>query len=172
MPENVLVACIGNIFLGDDGFGFEVARALAARSLPPGVEVVDYGIRGLDMAYALLRPWRAAIIVDALAQTGAPQSLPPGTLRLLRPADVQAPAAQCPDGAKAVTPARVLATARSLAEVGAEIYILACQPELHPNHPEHRVGLSPAVAEAIPAAAGIILDLAGRLTAAGQVCAA
>ena len=169
MPENVLVACIGNIFLGDDGFGFEVAQALAAHSLPPGIEVVDYGIRGLDLAYALLRPWRAVIIVDALAQ---PESLPPGALRLLRPADVQSSAVPCAEGAKAVNPARVLATARSLAEVGEEIYILACQPEMTWGQPKHRIGLSPAVAQAVPSAVSIILDLAPRLTGAGQVCAA
>ena len=50
----ILVAGIGNIFLGDDAFGVEVVKRLAAKSLPPGVEVVDFGIRGLDLTYALL----------------------------------------------------------------------------------------------------------------------
>jgi len=66
----ILVACIGNIFLGDDAFGVEVAREIAGHHLPEEVAVVDYGIRGLDLAYALLLPWRAIVIVDAIARGG------------------------------------------------------------------------------------------------------
>ncbi len=53
----ILIACIGNIFLGDDGFGCEVARQLAERPLPAGVTLKDFGIRGLDLTYALLDPY-------------------------------------------------------------------------------------------------------------------
>lgn len=155
----VLVACIGNMFLGDDGFGFEVAQALAGCSLPPGVKVVDYGIRGLDLAYALLRPWTAVIIVDAIARGGAP-----GTLYLLQPSDVETP----PPGAgldpHAMDPVRVLATARSLAEVGAAIYIVGCEPQDFGDDAEGRMGLSPSVAAAIPEAAKMVLELAEKLT--------
>ena len=45
----ILIACIGNIFLGDDGFGTEVARRLAQRDLPSDVILRDFGIRGLDL---------------------------------------------------------------------------------------------------------------------------
>jgi hydrogenase maturation protease len=62
----ILVAGVGNIFLGDDAFGVEVARRLARRELPDAVRVVDFGIRGLDLTYALLDGYEAVILVDAL----------------------------------------------------------------------------------------------------------
>jgi|SRR3954463_11307394 hydrogenase maturation protease len=68
----VLVAGIGNVFATDDGFGPEVARQLAARPQPEGVRVVDYGIRGLHLAYDLLDPWDVLVLVDALPDRGAP----------------------------------------------------------------------------------------------------
>ena len=71
----ILVACIGNIFLGDDGFGTEVARRLAARTLPPEVSVKDFGIRGLDLTYALLEPYELTILVDACPRGGEPGSV-------------------------------------------------------------------------------------------------
>src|ERR1700761_7263866 len=76
----LLVAGIGNIFLGDDGFGSEVARRLLGRQLPADVRVEDFGIRGYDVAYALMDPYEAVILVDA-----APRGQPPGTLSLVEP---------------------------------------------------------------------------------------
>ncbi|MTE16697.1 hydrogenase maturation protease [Nocardia aurantiaca] len=67
----VLVAGIGNIFLGDDGFGSEVVRRMSA-STEPGVRVTDYGIGGMDLAYDLLDGWDALVLVDALPDRGAP----------------------------------------------------------------------------------------------------
>jgi hydrogenase maturation protease len=78
MTRRVLVAGIGNLFLGDDGFGPEVARLLVRSSLPEGVRVVDYGIRGLHLAYDLLDGYDALVIVDALPGDGTP-----GELRVL-----------------------------------------------------------------------------------------
>jgi hydrogenase maturation protease len=72
---HTLVACIGNMFLGDDGFGCEVARVFAKMSPPVGVKVVDYGIRGLDLAYALLEPYRTVILVDAIARGNSPRTV-------------------------------------------------------------------------------------------------
>src|SRR5881227_271903 len=76
----VLVAGVGNIFLGDDAFGVEVAQRLLRRGLPDAVRVVDFGIRGLDLTYALLDGYEAVILVDA-----APRGGPPGTLYVLEP---------------------------------------------------------------------------------------
>ena len=76
----ILIAGIGNIFLGDDGFGVEVAQRLLRRQLPDGVRVVDFGIRGYDLAYALLDGYDAAILVDAAARGGEP-----GTLYVIEP---------------------------------------------------------------------------------------
>ncbi len=76
----VLVAGIGNIFLGDDGFGVEVAQQLAARPQPDGVRVTDFGIRGFDLAFALLDEPEATILIDAM-----PRGEAPGTVYVLEP---------------------------------------------------------------------------------------
>ena len=68
--HRVLVAGIGNVFRTDDGFGCEVVRRLGADPWPDGVQVIDYGIRGLHLAYDLLDPWDALVIVDALPDRG------------------------------------------------------------------------------------------------------
>ena len=69
----MLIAGIGNIFLGDDGFGPEVVRHLAAGSpLPEGVRLVDYGIRGMHLAYDLLDGYSALVLIDALPGSGEP----------------------------------------------------------------------------------------------------
>ncbi len=70
--SRTLVAGIGNIFFGDDGFGSEVARALGSRPLPDGVRVVDYGIRGTHLAYDLLDGWDALVLVDTIPAQGCP----------------------------------------------------------------------------------------------------
>ena len=94
-PGKILVAGIGNIFLGDDAFGVEVAQRLLRRPQPDGVRVVDFGIRGLDLTYALLDGWDVAILVDA-----APRGEPPGTLSVIepepRPSPTPAPTASRP----------------------------------------------------------------------------
>jgi hydrogenase maturation protease len=94
----ILVGGIGNIFFGDDGFGVEVVRQLAERRLPEGVRVVDFGIRGLDLAYAL-PDYDAAILVDVTARGGRP-----GTLYVIEPS-VHGSDAIDPHG---MTPDRVL----------------------------------------------------------------
>jgi hydrogenase maturation protease len=71
----VLIAGIGNIFHGDDAFGVEVAARLARRSLPAEARVVDFGIRGFDLAYALLDGYDVTILVDTTARGGAPGTL-------------------------------------------------------------------------------------------------
>jgi hydrogenase maturation protease len=117
----VLVAGIGNLFLGDDGFGCHVARRLLDEPMPDGVDVVDYGIRGFDLAYALASGYEAALLVDA-----APLGEPPGTLALLEPpADEEGEAEIDTHG---MDPVRVLRLARELGGVPARTLVLACQP--------------------------------------------
>src|SRR5271154_5959599 len=91
--SRILIACIGNIFLGDDGFGTEVARRLACRALPPEVTLRDFGIRGLDLTYALLDPYELVILADACPRGGEP-----GTLYLVEPDPVES---NTPDGVPA-----------------------------------------------------------------------
>jgi hydrogenase maturation protease len=114
--SGTLIAGIGNIFLGDDGFGCAVARELAQMDLPAHVKAVDYGIRGLDLAYALLEPYERVILVDAISRGDTP-----GTVYLLQPVDPEAtqPVALDPHS---MDPVRLLAMARSLGEIVAEIF--------------------------------------------------
>lgn len=165
----ILVGCIGNIFLGDDGFGVEAARALAAAGLPPEVKLVDYGIRGLDVAYALLQPWRAVILVDAIAHGGAP-----GSLYLLEAKnDPDADRARPEDfNPHAMSPAQVLALARSLGTVTAPLYIVGCEPQDFGSELEGRMGLSAAVAAAVPESVRMVLHLIEQLMGAGKLAGA
>ena len=157
----ILIACIGNIFLGDDAFGVEVARELAGHELPEEVAVVDYGIRGLDLAYALLEPWRAVVIVDAIAREGAP-----GDLYLLEiEPDAGTEAVFDPH---AMDPFRVFALARSLGEISAPISVVGCEPALFGDEFEGRMGLSQPVAAAVPEAAEMVEQLVRRLLPEGM----
>jgi hydrogenase maturation protease len=76
----ILIAGVGNIFLGDDAFGVEVVRRMARRTLPAAVRVIDFGIKGIDLAYALLEGCDGAILVDAVSRGGEP-----GMLYVLEP---------------------------------------------------------------------------------------
>jgi hydrogenase maturation protease len=156
MSERILIACIGNIFLGDDGFGVEVARELSAMQLSSDVKLVDFGIRGLDLAYALLHPWQAVVMVDAVKRGG-----PPGTLYLMQPSNT-APVLPCVDP-HAVDPMRVLSTAKSIGQVNAELYILGCEPGDFGDEYEGRMGLSLQVQAAVPEAASMVREMVSRL---------
>jgi hydrogenase maturation protease len=121
MKGTVLVAGIGNIFLSDDGFGPEVARRLTQRSLPAGVKVVDYGIRGMHLAYDLLEGYDGLVIVDALPRQGTPGDV---VVLQVGPEDLG-------DGdfdAHGMEPVSVLA---SLGALGGELpptYVVGCEP--------------------------------------------
>jgi hydrogenase maturation protease len=117
----VLVAGIGNIFMGDDGFGVEVARRLAGRELPGGVEVADFGIRGMDLVYALGNGWEGVILVDAMRRGEEP-----GTLIVLDPEVPAAPVA--PLDGHTMDPLAVLAAARSLGTVPRRVLVVGCEP--------------------------------------------
>jgi hydrogenase maturation protease len=119
----VLIAGIGNIFLADDGFGVEVARRLAERELPPGVRVGDFGIRGLDLVYALGEGYDGAIFVDAV-----PRGEPPGTLFVIEP-DLL-PSGEATLDAHGMDPVKVLALAREIGEVPERLLILGCEPQV------------------------------------------
>ncbi len=115
----ILVAGIGNVFLADDGFGVAVADRLARQELPPGVDVVDYGIRGMDLAYAL-SGYDVVILVDAVPRGGAP-----GTLYVIE-ADLDT-GGVVPE-AHAMDPAKVIALARELGPLPARVIVVGCEP--------------------------------------------
>ncbi|AXC10337.1 Hydrogenase maturation protease [Acidisarcina polymorpha] len=170
MKRSILVAGVGNVFLGDDAFGVETVRALAKRKLPEGVTVVDFGIRGLDFAYALLDPWDAVILVDALQRGG-----PAGTLYLLEPDLIDAkksPQVGVEMNPHGMDPLRVLQLAFSMGEVTARIYIVGCEPYDFGDELEGRMGLSQIVESTIDGAAAMVDDLIVRITEAVEVCPA
>ena len=153
MPR-ILVAGIGNIFLGDDGFGSEVARRLARLPMPDGVRVVDYGIRGMHLAYDLLDGYDALILVDAL-----PGSRTPGDLTVLEvgPDDVGEAALD----AHGMDPVAVLA---SLGALGGELprtFVVGCQP----FGVGDGMGLTPAVSQSVDAAVTLVTRLVDDLLA-------
>lgn len=155
--ERVLVACIGNIFLGDDGFGPAVARELMRRPVSPEIVVIDYGIRGLDLAYALSDPWRAVIFVDAVARGGAP-----GTIYQLECAE-DGPEEPVRLDPHVMDPMHLMAMARTLCEVTARMYVVGCEP-VDLGGEGGRMGLSKPVRAAVPPAARTVLDLAASLS--------
>jgi hydrogenase maturation protease len=164
MNRRVLVAGIGNVFLGDDGFGVEVVQRLAEREMPGGVEVVDFGIRGMDLAYALQADYDAVIFVDA-----APRGEPPGTISVLEP---ELDPDELVLDTHGMDPVRVLALARTLGDVPDHVYVVACEPELvvHGEHDEDLVGelsetVNAAVGEAVQVVVSLVADVSGRLEA-------
>jgi hydrogenase maturation protease len=118
--QRILVAGIGNVFLGDDGFGVAVAARLARSEHPEGVVVNDFGIRGMDLAFSL-RDYDVAILVDAV-----PRGEPPGTLYLIEPELEDL--APVPD-AHGMDPMKVLALARELGDPLPRILLIGCEPQ-------------------------------------------
>jgi hydrogenase maturation protease len=156
-PGRVLVAGIGNIFLNDDGFGVETLRSLTAGELPDHVEAVDFGVRGVHLAYQVLEGYHTLILVDAAARGG-----PPGTVYLIEPeAGPVESAADEPllDGHR-MGPDAVLALLGTLAagtgtEPPARILVVGCEPASL----DEGIGLSPAVAAAVGEAAALVRRL-------------
>jgi hydrogenase maturation protease len=161
MNPTILVAGVGNIFLGDDAFGVEVALSLTRRRLPDSVSVKDFGIRGFDLAYALLDPWEAVIIIDAL-----PRGEAPGTIYTVKPnlAGIGNPAS--PDMAMnphGMDPVRVLHLAASMGTISAQVLIVGCEPQDFGDELEGRMGLSSPVQAAIEEASNMVDELVGRI---------
>lgn len=156
MSGRILVAGIGNIFLGDDAFGVEVAGLLAKRTLPHHVCLADYGIRGLDLVYALLDPWDAVVLIDAM-----PRGEPPGTLFVIEPdaADLVAPAdANLAIDGHQMDPVRVLRLATALGGQLKRVLIVGCEPGPLGGE-EMQSGLCLSVAAAVPRAAELVESL-------------
>ncbi|MFE5587023.1 hydrogenase maturation protease [Kitasatospora sp. NPDC056531] len=154
----VLVAGVGNIFLGDDGFGVETVRRLSTHPLPDGVEVVDVGVRGVDLAYRLLDGYRTAVLVDATCRGGAP-----GTVYLIEAAagPLEVPVL---DGHR-MGPDAVLALLATLAagtggEAPGRVLVVGCEPASL----EEGIGLSEPVAAAVEAAVQVVLRVVDEAT--------
>jgi hydrogenase maturation protease len=158
----VLVAGIGNVFLGDDGFGVEVAARLAGRRLPEGVHVADFGIRGMDLAYALQDGYDAAIFVDAV-----PRGEAPGTLFVIEP-DLDTGTA-VPE-AHGMDPVKVLALARELGGPPERVLVVGCEPKTRMSGDDDEIvmELSEPVRAALDEAVRLVESLVAELITAGE----
>lgn len=158
MKGKLLVAGVGNIFLGDDAFGVEVAKRLAGRPLPGNVGVADFGIRSYDLAYALMDDWELAILVDALPRGGKP-----GTLYTLEPEVPLASATALSPDPHTMNPAAVLQLVSALGGRLSRILVVGCEPATVEPDPEGKIGLSPPVAAAVDEAVSMIEELISRV---------
>lgn len=156
MSKGILVAGIGNIFQNDDGFGPEVARRLlTGPPMPEGVKVVDYGIRGVHLAYELLDGYDAAILVDATNQGDEP-----GTIYVIEPDvdSIESETGLAEAGivdAHGMDPASVLALLRSLGGRVERLLVVGCEPV----DVDEGMGLSEPVAGAVAEACRVVRDL-------------
>ena len=151
-----LVAGIGNVFLGDDGFGVEVVRRLSERAAQHNVSIVDFGIRGIDLTYTLLDGgYDRVILVDA-----TPRGRAAGTLYVIEPdlpprEDGQPRALE----AHSLAPAEVLSMVLTMGGKLPVIRVVGCEPAQIPDDDDVDVGLSPPVAAAVAPAVALIEEL-------------
>jgi hydrogenase maturation protease len=156
----ILIAGIGNIFLGDDAFGVEVVRRLATRVLPKNVKVVDFGIRGYDLAYALLDGYDTTILVDA-----CPRGESAGTLYVIEP-DVSEPGSpedqQSAVEAHSMNPLNVLRLATSMGGPLKQVLLVGCEPgTLGPE--EGQMDLSEPVEAVLDEAVKLVESLIAKI---------
>jgi hydrogenase maturation protease len=159
-PPKILIAGIGNIFLGDDGFGCVVAERLSRRPLPDVVRVIDFGIRGFDLAYALMDGYCATILIDAVPRGGAPGSLyviEPDLNELNEP-DAQAMMVE----GHTMNPARALGLAQSMNGELNRVLLVGCEPATF-GPEEGRMGLSETVEAAVQGAVEMVESLVSEI---------
>jgi len=175
---SILVAGIGNVFLGDDGFGVEVVRRLHERRndvWPPEVRVIDYGIRGIDLYYALLDGVDLAILVDATHRDG-----PAGTLYVIEPSVTRMGEGFKGDASPVLLsphdldPAKVLQAVQAMGGEVGHIVLIGCEPESlgTEDGQEGRMGLSEPVAAAVNEAVETIETMIESMQAQTTVASA
>ena len=153
----ILIAGIGNIFLGDDAFGCEVVKELQQRSWPENVRVEDFGIRGFDLAYAVLDGYDITIFVDAIARGESP-----GTLYTIEPEvnDLEALGAGVLE-THSIKPSSVLQMVKTMGGSFKKILLVGCEPATFGGE-EGLMGLSKEVQSAVPAAAKLVESLINK----------
>jgi hydrogenase maturation protease len=158
ITPRILIAGVGNLFMGDDAFGCEVARRMAQRSLPDGVRVIDFGIRSLDLTYAMLERYDAVILVDA-----APRGHVPGTLFVIEPRVSEAQNVTL-DG-HGMDPVKVLEAVAALGGSVDRVLVVGCEPAPRDPDADWEMSLSEpvkaAVEEAIPLIESLIAGISG-----------
>ena len=163
---SILVAGIGNIFLGDDGFGVEVAQELSKGDFPSAVRVADFGIRGFDLAYALQDGYETTILIDAF-----PHGQPPGTVYVVEP-DLNDLAASPANGnfvePHAMNPLNVLRMATSMNGTLKRVLLVGCEPATLGGE-EGEMGLSPLVEAAVGEAVRVVEKLITQVLDEGRL---
>jgi hydrogenase maturation protease len=147
--EPILIAGVGNIFLSDDGFGSAVANLLLSGDVPDGVRVVDYGIRGVHLAFDLSESVRTLILVDTVPDAGGPGSI---VVQAVDPASY----GSATFDAHSMDPNTVLTSVAALGDSMPRTLVIGCQPACL----DDGIGLSPVVEAAISVAAQKALELA------------
>lgn len=159
-PPRILIAGIGNIFLGDDAFGCEVLKRLTGRAWPDGVRLFDFGIRGFDLAYALLEGYDVTIFVDATPHGGEP-----GTLYTIEP-DLNeldnVDAGGMMVETHGMNPLKVLGMVKSMGGEFKRILLVGCEPQTF-GPEEGQMGLSEPVEAAVDEAVRIIVSLVAEI---------
>jgi hydrogenase maturation protease len=149
----ILVAAVGNLWLGDDGFAGEVAKGLRARELPEDVSVADFGTGGLDLAYEVMRGYDGLVLVDVSRQGGEP-----GTLYVME-VDEESIDGAIEDGAHidphGMDPETVLRFVRATGGWPGKVVVVACEPA---QVEEVAIGLSPPVAAAVAGAIDLVVE--------------
>jgi hydrogenase maturation protease len=156
--QSILVAGVGNIFMGDDAFGVEVVRRLSTRPIPDDVRLIDFGIRGFDLGYALMDGYDLTILVDAVPRGGEP-----GTIYTIEPDldEIDTRAEQIEIETHAMDPLRVLAMVKTMGGEPKRILLVGCEPAtLGPE--EGLMGLSREVEASIDEAVRTIESLIAR----------
>jgi hydrogenase maturation protease len=161
-PPRVLVAGIGNVFLGDDGFGVALAGRLAGEPLPEGVEVRDFGIRGLDLAFAMQDGFDTVVMLDA-----APRGQAPGTLYVV---EVDASEGEPTMDGHGMDPLSVIALVRAFGAAVPRTLVVGCEPATRMSAADDElVGeLSPPVQAALEPALALVRSVLGELTGQPQ----
>lgn len=158
--SRILVACVGNIFRSDDGFGVEVARRLAGSEVPEGTRIEDFGIRSVHLTYELMDGYDLLLLVDTVSQ----QDGPPGSLFLIEPDLESLPGQgggdlpQGPVDAHDLPPGGVLGLLPDLGAQVGKVLVVGCRPQTL----DEGIGLSAPVAGAVDAAVAMVLDVVRR----------
>ncbi|MDQ3637509.1 MAG: hydrogenase maturation protease [Actinomycetota bacterium] len=163
--KRVLIAGVGNIFLGDDGFGVEVIRRLAEREMPEGVEVKDFGIRGMDLAYALQEDYEVVVFVDAV-----PRGEEPGTVYLIEP-EIEEDGEVSLD-THGMDPVKVIKLSRALGAEPTRTLVVGCEPRVvlsGEDYDDMSMELSEPVQAAVGEAVKLVESLVEEIGGEGKV---
>jgi hydrogenase maturation protease len=153
----ILIAGVGNIFMADDAFGCEVAKRLSQRAMPAGVRVVDFGIRSLDLTYAMLEGYDAVILIDA-----APRGRAPGTLYVIEPSAPESNDNVMLDG-HGMDVVKVMQAATAMGAKVGQVLLVGCEPTPRDAGADWEMNISPPVQAALEEAVAIVQTLVAKI---------